>query len=404
MEYLVAAICAVIVAEAGVAALIHWLKRDCPWLITQSDLAPTIDEQGLRRFIEHGWDAELGWARKPNTSHPERGTGGRETRYTIDETGARSDPGMATAPAVGIACGDSYTFCRQVNDDETWPHFLSQATGQRFANIGVGNYGLDQSLLRLEREFTMRDASVAIMGVVPETICRVQGMWKHFSEYGNVFAFKPRFHLTADGTLDLMPSPIDTPEGFFRIAEMLDHLKKNDRFYDLKFRHDLLRMPYLFHVALTWRRTSRLAVAALSDRLHGGGRRAFAQVMRRNIEISAAQYRDPAACALLAAIIRRFAAIARQNGATPILLFIPQLLDLEHLRSGNHFYSSFLTDLADDLDIVDMGPALAGSTDDAEMYIDDLFGGHLSPKGNALVADKLLPLVSNKVGSRAAAG
>ena len=404
MEYVLTAVCVAILAEIGLAGLIHWLKRDCQWLITKSDLNPVIDQDGLGRFIEHGWDAELGWVRKADTSHPERGADGRETRYSIDATGARTDPGMAQAPVVGIACGDSYTFCRQVNDDETWPHLMSKESGRRFANIGVGNYGIDQALLRLEREIETRRPAVVIMGVVPETICRVQGVWKHFSEYGNVFAFKPRFRLTQDGTLELLPNPVSAPEDFLRIPELLPDLKKDDRFYDLKFRRDLLRAPYLFHIARTWRRTLPLATAALIDKLKGGGERAFVEVMKRNIELSAAQYRDPEATALMAAIVRRFAKVARDHGATPILLFIPQLLDLAYLRAGDHFYAPFLAELAGELDVVDMGPALADRTADAEMFIEDRFGGHLSARGNALVAETLLPLVADRVGKVAATG
>jgi hypothetical protein len=47
-------------------------------------------------------------------------------------------------------------------------------------NYRVGNYGLDQSLLRLERELPQLEAEVVVMGVVPETVVRVQSYWKHF--------------------------------------------------------------------------------------------------------------------------------------------------------------------------------------------------------------------------------
>ena len=62
----------------------------------------------------------------------------------------------------------------------------------------MGNYGVDQSILRLEREFTNNQTDIVILAVVPDTICRIVSSWKHYYEYGNTFAFKPRFILKND--------------------------------------------------------------------------------------------------------------------------------------------------------------------------------------------------------------
>ena len=395
MSYFAAAFVAILLLEAALAAAIHWLKRDCPWLITKGDLKPKIDRCGLARFISHGWDPDLGWIRKPNTSHPESGGTNRQTTYSIDHTGARTDPGMEDLDFGGVAYGDSYTFCRQVNDDQTWPHMLSRAMGQRLANCGVGNYGLDQALLRYEREASLRGSRIAIMGVVPETICRVQSVWKHFSEYGNIFAFKPRYRVTGDGELAFVPNAIRTEDDFYRIDELLPELIKNDAFYAAKFQRDMLRVPYVVHVARTWKRTLPLVLAAAADRFSEGGERAFFEVMKRNTAIAAGQYQNEHATTLLAAIVRRFAETARSNGAVPILVIIPQLLDLQYLKNGNHFYLDFLDSLEGVLNTVDLGPTLLEQEDDTVMYIEDKFGGHLSPEGNRIVCDALFPLVSD---------
>lgn len=395
MSFLLTAAIAVLLAEVGIAALFYFLKRDCPWLISSGDLTPPIDADGLQRFLEHGWDTELGWVRKANTQHDESGLGGRQTGYSIDETGARADPTNPDGPLAAVACGDSYTFCRQVNDEETWPYFLSSTLGNRVRNIGVGNYGIDQALLRLEREFDDLGAPAVIMGVVPETICRVQSVWKHFSEYGNIFAFKPRFALDAEGTLGIIPNPIKTPDDFFKIPSLLEALKRQDGFYDRKFHADMMRFPYLFHLARTWRRTPSLMAAAFMDRFAPGGRRAFKQVMRRNIQLSAALYRDQDCCGLLAAIVRRFSETCRAHDARPILLFMPQLLDLKLLKAGDHFYAPLLDSVRDIVDVVDMGPEFSKVPDEAALYIEDGFGGHLTPQANAMVAQALAPLLTD---------
>lgn len=379
--------------EVAFFGIVRWLKRDCPWLITRADLQPDIDREGLARFIAHGWDAELGWVRKPNTENTEVGKAGQKTHFRIDETGARADPAFVGYPLSAVALGDSYTFCRQVNDDETWPHFLSHALSGRVRNIGVGNYGVDQALLRLEREFPDTPAPIAIMGVVPETICRVQSAWKHFSEYGNIFAFKPRFRLTQAGALELLPNPIKKPDDFLNIPSLLPALKRDDGFFRRKFARDMLGTPYLYRLIRTWRRNPPLILAALADRIGFGGSLAFTRVMRRNIRLSADLYGDPESRLLLEAIVRRFATLCRQHDTRPILVFTPQLLDLELLRAGEHFYEEFLDQVSDDVEVLDMGPYLLDADLDSEMYIADKYGGHLSERGNRLVADQLARLI-----------
>lgn len=376
--------------EAAVAVLIHWLKRRCPWIITPADLKPTIDPHGLERFLAHGWDPELGWVRKPGTAHDETGQRGHTIRYHIDEYGSRRNPGFEGKPALALTYGDSYTFCRHVNDDETWPHMLSRMLGGCVANHGVGNYGLDQALLRLEREFDDHPAPVVIMGVVPETICRVTSSWKHFSEYGNIFAFKPRFVLEADGDLTLLPNPADRADKFFRIAEMLPRLKEQDFFFARKFVPDMLRFPYLWHLWRSRRRNLPLMGAAIVDRFGGDGRHAFCRVMERNIDLTATLYGESEPLDLLVAITERFAAFTRSRGAVPVLALLPQFYDLKRLRAGDHYYARFLERISGTLMAVDLGPEFAADGDDAANYVDDRFGGHLSARGNRLVAERLV--------------
>ena len=335
-----------VVGEVLVARAIHWLKRDCPWIITTRDLDPVIDADGLARFFDHGWDSELGWTRKPGTWHDETGAGGRRTRYHIGPTGARRDPTHDEDPFAVLAYGDSYTFCRQVDDEETWPHHLSGLIGGRVGNYGVGNYGIDQALLRLEREYADHPAPVVVMGVVPETICRIGSVWKHFSEYGNVFAFKPRFALSGDGALKLLPNPARDHAAFHRIAEMRPALEADDFFYARKFTPDMLRPPYLVSLWRSRHRNLPLMGAAFVDRLAGGGNRAFCRVMERNIDLAAELYREAEPLDLLVAITRRFSEFTADRGATPIILIMPQLYDLKRMRAGDHYYLPFIERLS----------------------------------------------------------
>jgi hypothetical protein len=383
-------------AEAGVFGLCTWLRQSCPWLIMAQDNRPRLAPDGLQRFIAHGWDAELGWVRKPNSGHDETGAGGVTTSYRIGADGARVNPGFEDRPVIGLAIGDSYTFSRQVNDDETWPHMLSRALNGNVANLGVGNYGADQALLRLEREIDDHAPRFVIMGVVPETIARIHSSWKHFSEYGNTFAFKPRFLLEPGGALRLVPNPVDTLDKFNRIEALRPQLEATDYFYETKFRRDLLHFPYLWRVGRTWRRTLPLMAATLGDRIAGPGSRAFMQVMERNIAITADMFRNPSATDLFRAIVARFAATTRAAGAEPVFAMLPQLYDLRRIRRGDHFYADFMASIADDVAAIDLAPPLLEAEGRNDLYIDDRFGGHLSRAGNAIVADWLNKALSTQ--------
>ena len=398
VDALAASALAIAACEGGVAALVHWLKGGCPWIITPADLRPLIDRDGLERFVAHGWDKELGWVRKPGSAHDEIGKDGRTTRYHIAADGTRLDPGFEGQAPLTLLHGDSYAFSRQVGDHETWAHQLSLRLGGRVANYGVGNYGLDQALLRLRREFDARPADLVLMCVVPETICRVTSVWRHFSEYGNTFALKPRFTLCADGTLALRPNPADAPERILRIADMLPKLMAEDYFYPRKFAPDMLRFPYLWHIWRSRRRNLPLIAGALADRFGGDGRNAFCRVMERNIALTAELYREQEPLDLLVAITEDFDRFVREKGSTPVLVLLPQLYDLKRLRAGDHYYRPYLERIEDTLPVVDFGPCFAALDDDATNYIDDRFGGHLSAAANVLVAahlaDVCRPLLS----------
>ena len=75
-------------------------------------------------------------------------------------------------------------------------------------NYGVSNYGLDQAILKYKRCKVSKNVKIVIMGFVPETITRIQSRWKHYTEFGNINGFKPKFDLV-NNKLVLKPNPIN---------------------------------------------------------------------------------------------------------------------------------------------------------------------------------------------------
>ena len=73
---------------------------------------------------------------------------------------------------------DSFVFGRYVKDDQVWTEILSKKLNSHIINYGVGNYGFDQALLRYEKN-KHRNSMTQIIGVVPETINRINSIWKN---------------------------------------------------------------------------------------------------------------------------------------------------------------------------------------------------------------------------------
>ena len=85
--------------------------------------------------------------------------------FTIDPSGSRVIDN--DRPATIAAFGDS-AFCRQVGDGETWESALGREMRTGVLNYGVGNYGLDQALLRYEKTQLPDTVDTVVMAVVPK--------------------------------------------------------------------------------------------------------------------------------------------------------------------------------------------------------------------------------------------
>src|SRR3989339_603174 len=199
-----------VLVEVGLFLIVSLQRRSFPWLITKRDELPTFDSRALQKFMDYSFDPHLGWVRRPDSSGIENGQKGPIT-FHIDSVGSRANT-FEKSPPVIAAFGDSYAFCRQVEDDETWEAQLSRQEGFGVLNFGVGNYGVDQALLRYEGMTLPDTVRVVVMGFVPETICRIQSYWKHYLEFGNTFAFKPRFIIDSEGRLTLLENLVRSAE------------------------------------------------------------------------------------------------------------------------------------------------------------------------------------------------
>jgi hypothetical protein len=382
-----------LILEVLSVLLVKSLRKRFQWLITSEDEYPHLSEEGLRQFFDHGYDPELGWIRKPNTKKEEIGKFGK-TQYHIAPQGYRCNPGHEALPQKISFYGDSFMFARQVNDDETAQWYLSEETQTNVLNFSVGNYGLDQALLRLKREYPRYKTDIVIMGVVPSTIVRVLSVWKHYNEFGNTFGFKPRFVLEGD-RLKLVKNFIDTEDKFLRYEEYLPEIRQYDYFYTTKFQREMIKFPYSISIIKNASRNIPLIglVAWYTWVKQETKVQAFPAPMKIIMDVNLKlRYnlftRNRDAVRLLEKLVAEFVQYAKDNDFSPVFVFMPQKDDMFMVKKkGGPYYQGFLDSISPILHTIDLTPHLIDRADLDELYSDDnQYGGHFSKTGNEFVA------------------
>ena len=157
---------------------------------------PNVTEETYGSYLEKR-DPELGW--------PSKGWYDTQT----DERGARLSPANAalgdTTPCVSLY-GDSFTFSDEVADNEAWGDVLARHIGCRVDNFGVGGFGTDQALLRMERHVAQDAAlgDVVILSLYPDNLNRIVNQWRHLLSGNQPLGFKPVF-AAGPGGVELQP-------------------------------------------------------------------------------------------------------------------------------------------------------------------------------------------------------
>ena len=387
-------------------SIISKVNKNFQWLIMQKDEIPVLSESGLKKFLPHGFDPELGWIRKPNTSHEEIGKYGK-TRWTINNCGARSNSNYDEKQS-SISCyGDSFTFCRQVNDDETWEHYLSKKLKTNVKNFAVGNYGIDQALLRLKRDFHNNRTPIVVLAVVPDTISRIVSIWKHYYEYGNTFGFKPRF-VIKNSKLDLIKNPINEIQKFQNYQRYLTEIKQNDFFYEAKFKKEKLHFPYCITIFKNAKRNFSLIYWNMQIENKKKTNRDISDIswnpmkiiMKTNLEWRIKLFHDKMVIELLEKIIEEYVKFGKENNFKPILSFLPQKDDLIFIKNNYHFYNDFIKKLKniENLIFVDITEKLLEESNLDSLYSDNNdYGGHYSKHGNEKVSSIFYSSLKNLI-------
>jgi hypothetical protein len=307
-------------------------------------------------------DSELGWSSNPE--HP-----------SISESGTRKSKPLPRKWPIS-AYGDSFVYGADVADHESFPYYLSSAIGSGVRNYGVGGYGPDQAVLRLERHLREgQRPKIVVLGMPSENIARVVNVIRRLYLPMEGFQFTKPVFVAGDKGWEIANSVPEWPPTAGSATRLLETARKHDRWYG----QNLARPNFEFPYSLAMLR----AVAFL----------AFDVLRWQNL------YEDRRALSTLRHVLRRFVDLSKRYGFTAVFVVIPMPEDLQNLVSGEPaFYSSFLRDIGNEfgkeLLLIDV---LDRKIDMARFHVKP-FSGHASAYGNQLIAEAIREAIEEELG------
>ncbi|SEV86006.1 hypothetical protein [Natrinema salifodinae] len=378
---------------------------------------PEIDRELLGKFSS--FDPELGWVPQPNREK-QKDTGdhlpGEEVRttvtYSTDEYASRICPAKERDPDADLTVstyGDSYCFCREVDNDKTFQNYLAQELDTHVANYGGGNYGLDQALMRLKRKYPEDPTDYVFMVVTASSIARILSVWKHYQEFGNILAVKPRYVLE-DGDLERVESPVDEKEDLLDLESKAAFLREYDFHYEHWFKPHFASRPYttdLFDKPEHLRYAGYTAGKEIErkfERSIPGIDFDLAQTQSAlRLEQPRVRYHERLFDTheyLFDALIEEFVDYADEQDFEPVFVMVQQLRYAKYESEHGPIYGDLMDRLDeryDDLTTIDMATHLSPDDGDVEsLYVERGEGGHYSPETNAEIATVLTDVIEER--------
>ena len=356
-------------AELCAFAVIRWHVVPNYPLFVRLDyerLLATITDEHVHAARARSWDRELGW----DLARDERRTyddgRGHVWSYATDGDNGRITP-YDSEQVLVATFGESFTFCDEVNDDETWQYRLSVLTDSRVLNFGVGGYGIDQAALKAKRklEAGLR-TPVVVLGIQTIDLARSLSAYRTLlhPQAGGRLDFKPLVAPVA-GAYQWIPNPLAALDGRDDVVRAFEAAKGHDYWY----RNRVLRneFPFVLDAGRMFLIVSGLRPSPRYD-----------------------QWDNEDAKGRLETAIDLFVREAAQRGLTPLILVIPSWRDVHGRtagqvpRSRSFFEASRARHAGSGMILVDV---LEHPFDEARFYRSEF--GHATPYGNEVIAAAL---------------
>ncbi len=316
----------------------------------------------------------LGWDFPPNVSY----TDARGVSYRHGPLGERIT--CTSFPTVRIATyGDSFTYCSDVGDCETWQTYLGHALGANVINFGVPGYGTDQAFLKYEINSAGMKTPIVTLGILPDDINRMVNIFRTFySPDDRVALTKPRYIVGKNG-VRLVPNPIVRQADIVKLRDrrFVAELGTLDYWYARDMERPSVSFPYLLSLL-------RLRKTIAANLLHGLGFSAKAVIGRHYPDNL---FEEAVPLALMNHVVDRFVETARARGSEPVIVLMAHSsLIREFERYGIHRMQGLIEHLRENrYAFVDLIAAMARMKP-SEKTLDAWFREHATPEGNRVIA------------------
>lgn len=374
----------ILLCELILFLLVNFLRLKIPWVITNKDEYPIFNKKKITTFLKKTHDIRLGWNWKPNTTHKEK-IFNKTNKIYFGQLGERKSFKSLKRKKNFAAFGDSFVFCRYVNNNQTWQEQLTKFKKYKGLNFGVGNYGLDQIYLKYLNTKIPRNIKTVYIGFVPETLSRCLCSWKHYHEFNNIYGFKPKFSLYKKN-LKLIENPIKNINSFKEIEGIIDNLKKNEFFYKEKFFKLQLGFPFIYKFFLNPFHNIKLLYFSILKISNINKNKIFEYIIKENCSKNDDYFLERKNKLLIKRLMLKIKKVSKSRKQKVFFLIFPQKHDLS-LNKKN--YKKFFIMLNKEFKIIDF-TKIFENDDINKIYLPDQYGGHLTPYGNKVVAESLI--------------
>ncbi len=374
----------ILIIELILFLLINFLRSKVPWVITNKDEYPFFNKKKISNFLKKTHNIYLGWNWKPNTTHKEK-IFHKTNKIYFGEFGERKGFKSLKKKNNFASFGDSFVFCRYVNNNHTWQEYLTKFINYKGLNFGVGNYGLDQIYLKYLNTKLPKNIKTVYIGFVPETLSRCLCSWKHYHEFNNIYGFKPKFSLYKNN-LKLIHNPIKDIDSFKNIKGVINNLKKKEFFYKEKFLKYKLSFPFIYKFFLNPLHNIKLLYYSVLKISNINKNKIYEYIIKENCFKNDDYFLKRKNKLLIKRLMLKIKKVAKSRNQKVFFLIFPQKHDLS-LNIKN--YKKFFVMLNKEFKIIDFTKIFENS-DINKIYLPDQYGGHLTPYGNKIVAESLI--------------
>lgn len=302
-----------------------------------------------------------------------------------DLTGARFSPAFPdpNEKSCVSAYGDSFTLSH-VRDEYAWANVLAELMDCRVSNYGVGGYGTDQAYLRFLNNLADKSdkSKVVILVHSTENIIRIINQLRDLIYESDSLGLKPRFIISDDGTLSLVPiksydydtyvSAIENPSGYFQYEYFTPAGPSGIQKFGF---------PYLTKV-----------LGSLNN---------FRIKAKINSRPQHSEFYDPEhdseGLEVTAMILKSFELDAQKSDRAPLVVILPMCKDLIYFLEEKRWVYQPLIERLDqmEVDFLNLGTGMIEHLDGnhpVELYWD--CSGHLNEKGDRLVANLIFNYIN----------